>query len=342
MHGDDLLILSGEDVAALLAGREAEIADIVGRAYVAHNTGKSSLPHSLFLRFPGNAADRIIALPAFLGDEFEVAGVKWISSFPANVQRGIARASALLILNDCTSGRPQAVLEGSLISARRTAASAALGARVLLEGRTPGQVGLIGTGRINFEIARFLHSLIGARSFLLFDLDAERAGRFAGELGSELKEVDLKSAGSLDEVLASCRLVSFATTATRPYVHDLSLCPAGAVLLHISLRDLAPEAIMACDNVVDDVDHVCRAETSVHLAEQITGGRDFIRCTLADILEANAPARRDDDSVVVFSPFGLGVLDIAVGKLVLDLANAAGRGTRMPSFSAMGTGEFSA
>ena len=202
MH-DDLLILSGDDVAALLAGQEAEIADVVGRAYVAHNTGKSSLPHSLFLRFPGNATDRIIALPAYLGDAFEVAGVKWISSFPANVQRGIARASALLILNDCTFGRPQAVLEGSLISARRTAASAALGARVFLKGRTPGRVGLVGTGRINFEIARFLHGLIGARSFLLFDLDAERASRVAGKLGSELGQVELRNAGTYSGRVAS-------------------------------------------------------------------------------------------------------------------------------------------
>lgn len=50
------------------------------------------------------------------------------------------------------------------------------------------------------------------------------------------------------------------------------------------------------------------------------------------ILEGAAPARRDERGVTVFSPFGLGVLDIAVGKQVLDLARAAGRGVRIPSF----------
>ena len=342
MRDDGLLILSHEDIGALLAGRETEIADVVAEAYKAHHAGQSSLPHSTFLRFPGNDVNRIIALPAFLGDRFGVAGVKWISSFPANVQHGMARASAVLVLNDCETGRPEALLEGSLISARRTAASAALGARALLEGREPGRVGLIGTGLINLEIARFLYALTGAARFLLYDLDAARAGRFAAALGGVIAGADAAVAASSEAVLSSCPLVSFATTAVRPHVQDLSACPPGATILHISLRDLGPEAILACDNIVDDVDHASRAQTSVHLAEQATGGRGHIRCTLADILEGRAPARRDATSIAVFSPFGLGVLDVAVGKLVVDLAREAGRGSRIASFLPTDAGEFSA
>ncbi len=337
MGDDSVLILNGEDVAALLAHREAEVIEAVRSAYVAHHDGKSSLPHSTFLRFPGNEVDRMIALPAYLGDGFEIAGVKWISSFPTNVRHGIARASAVLILNDRRSGRPAAILEGSLISAHRTAASAALAARALLAEQTADRVGLIGTGLINLEVAKYLNVATGAGSFLLYDLDAARAGRFSSALGGTLENVETRIAASTEEVLAACPLVSFATTAVRPHVHDLSICPPQATVLHISLRDLAPEAILACDNVVDDVDHVCREQTSVHLAEQITHGRGFIRCTLADILKGEKPARRGDGSVAVFSPFGLGILDMAVGKLVLDAAYAAGRGTAIASFLPAGT-----
>lgn len=332
MSDAGLLILGAGEVSALLADREAEVIDVVKKAYIAHRDGQSSLPHSTFLRFPGNETDRIIALPAFLGDGFDVAGVKWIASFPGNVRHGQPRASAVLILNDIRTGRPEAILEGSVISSRRTAASAALGATVVLEGKTPGTVGLIGTGPINLDIARFLNVAIGARSFLLYNLDVERVAHFVSLLRASIGGVEAAIAQNAEEVLASCRLVSFATTAGRPHVHDLSVCPAGAVLLHISLRDLSPAAILACDNVVDDVDHVCRAQTSVHLAEQATGGREFIRCTLADILKGSAPARRGDGAIAVFSPFGLGVLDVAVGSFVLASARTGGRGTRVGSF----------
>jgi 2,3-diaminopropionate biosynthesis protein SbnB len=334
MAKDGILILSGDDVATLLAGREAEVIDIVEQAYVAHRKGESSLPHSTFLRFPANDTDRIIGLPAYLGDGFDVAGIKWISSFPGNVQRGMERASAVLILNSCATGRPEAILEASLISARRTAASAASAARALLEGRAPERIGLIGTGVINTEIARFLAAVFPkTRRFLVFDLDAARAGTFAATLAALLGGAEVARAASLAEVLAASPLVSFATTAIRPHVTDLSLCPPGAVLLHVSLRDLSPESILPLDNVVDDPDHVCRAETTMHLAERATGGRAFIRCTLADILQGTAPARRGDGSIAVFSPFGLGVLDVALGKRVAEWAEAAGRGTFVHLFA---------
>jgi len=91
MSDRDILMISADDVQTLLWGQEQELIEIVRRAYIAHAQGDSALPHSIFLRFPDSERKRIIGLPAFLGSDFGVAGIKWVSSFPDNVDDGRER-----------------------------------------------------------------------------------------------------------------------------------------------------------------------------------------------------------------------------------------------------------
>lgn len=330
MVSGDVLTINGDDVRVLLDGREQEILAATAAAYKAHGRGDSSLPHSNFLRFPADDQNRIIALPAYLGDGFGIAGVKWISSFPANLEKGLNRASAVIILNSAQTGRPEAIMEGSVVSAKRTAASAALAASHLTA-REPRAVGIIGCGLINFEVTRFLLAVWPElETFYVFDVDAERAKQFT----RKCRQLDVAAevVPELTTVLREAELISFATTAGKPHVFSLSQCAPGSTILHVSLRDLSPEVIFSCDNVVDDVAHVCRAQTSIHLAEQWTGNTDFIRCTLAEVLEGTAASKNDPQALTVFSPFGLGVLDLAVAQLVMGLASEASRGTVLKNF----------
>ena len=330
MVSSDVLTISGDDVRALLDGREQEILAVAGAAYKAHGRGDSSLPHSLFLRFPGNERNRIIALPAYVGDGFGIAGIKWISSFPANLEKGLKRASAVIILNSAQTGRPEAIMEGSVVSAKRTAAGAALAA-MHLTARTPRAVGIIGCGPINLEVTRFLLTVWPElKSCYVFDVDAVRAEQFREECRQLNIEVEVVP--ELITVLREAELISFATTAGTPHVFSLSQCTPGSTILHVSLRDLSPEVILSCDNVVDDIAHVCQAQTSIHLAEQLTGNTNFIRCTLAEVLEGTAAPKKDPQALTIFSPFGLGVLDLAVAQLVMELAAKENRGTLLKNF----------
>ncbi len=330
---DRLLILNGREVAALLTARELEVLAVVRQAYEAHSRGLSSLPHSTFLRFPDHDRDRIIALPAFLGAEFQVAGLKWIASIPANIERGLERATAVILLNARETGHLQAILEGSVISKQRTAASAALGAQVLRRGRAPETIGVVGCGPIGSEIAHYLSVIWPAvTDYRLCDLRADRAAQFRDHLRAERGEIRCEIV-DLETLLATADLVVFATTAVVPYVTTLEACRAGTTILHISLRDLQPEVILKHHNVVDDLDHVDRAQTSIHLASSLTGQRDFVHANLGDLLREqkelppNAPGQ-----LSIFSPFGLGILDLAVAQLVYRLAQEQGVGLWLDAF----------
>jgi ornithine cyclodeaminase len=327
-------VISGSQVRDVLAGREKDVVSVVERAYRLHGEGRTVNPDSYFLRFPDQPRSRIIALPASVGGDVDVHGIKWISSFPDNVADGIPRASAVLILNDTRTGYPFACLESSIISASRTAASAALAATAISERRAvrPRRIGFVGTGLIARYIHVYLTAMgIEADRYELYDLSAEYAQQFRDRLvrtGAPEPTVHDR----VETLVQASDLVVFATVTAQPHVHDPALFAHNPLVLNISLRDLAAPVILSAVNLVDDIDHCLKADTSPHLAEQATGNRDFIAGTLDDLLrdKVDVPA----DRPVIFSPFGLGVLDLAVARHVYDRVSAAGQLHGIPGFFA--------
>ena len=318
-------VISGTQVQQALQGSEKQVVELVEATYRLHGAGDSVNPPSYFLRFPDRPTSRIIALPASIGGDVRVDGLKWISSFPENVAAGIPRASAVLILNDHDTGYPFAVLESSIISATRTAASAALAADWLSRERgRPTRVGFIGTGLIN----RYVHTFLQGTGWSFDEVGAVRPVRRQRRRVPRLPGAGRAPAAgspctaSAEELIRASDLVVFATVAGTPHVHDPAWFAHNPLVLHVSLRDLSPEIILASTNIVDDVEHCLKADTSPHLAEQRVGNRDFVDGTLADVMDGRValPA----DRPVVFSPFGLGVLDLAVGKHVYDVVTRSG------------------
>ena len=322
-------VIPGAQVRQALAGRERQITELVEATYRRHGSGDSVNPPSYFLRFPDRPSDRIIALPASIGGPHRVDGLKWISSFPGNVTAGLPRASAVLILNDHDTGYPFACLESSIISATRTAASAAVAADWLSASRDgrgrprPARAGFIGTGLI----ARYIHTYLAGTGWTfdqigVHDLSAASAAGFRGYLEQSGTTAQITVHQDTGPLIRSSDLVIFATIAGQPHVSDLSWFEHNPLVLHVSLRDLAPQILLASTNIVDDVEHCLKADTSPHLAEQLTGNRDFLAGTLDDVMAGRVTIPADRPTV--FSPFGLGVLDLAVGKYVYDEITRSG------------------
>jgi 2,3-diaminopropionate biosynthesis protein SbnB len=325
-------VISGAQVQRALYGQERRLVEVVEDAYRMHGAGMTVNPPSYFLRFPDRPNSRIIALPAALSGQQPVDGIKWISSFPDNVAAGVPRASAVLILNDHESGYPFACLESSIISAARTAASAALAADWLTRNRSrPARVGFVGTGLI----ARYVHTFLAATGWTfdelgVHDLSAENAAGFSSYLRRRDGTTPITVHDTAEGLIRDSDLIVFATVAGEPHVTETSWFDHNPVVLHVSLRDLSPEIILSATNVVDDVEHCLKANTSPHLAEQLVGHRDFVHATLPDVLDGTVtpPA----DRPLVFSPFGLGVLDLAVGLHVYNELRQAGELTHIPDF----------
>lgn len=325
-------VIPGSTVSRILQDNYFDVVDLVEKAYIAHGEKKSINPNSYFLRYPEKPEARIIALPAHLGENFNISGIKWIASFPKNINHGIPRASAVIILNDYVTGYPLACLEGAIISASRTAASAVLAAQSLVKSKVAEKLGIIGCGLISRYVLNFLLNTEWKISALeLYDLSYEQSTKMKDyALNKGVEKVHISS--SKEELISSCDLITLATTANQPHIENTDIFSHNPIVLHLSLRDLSSKVILSSNNIVDDIDHCLKASTSLHLTEQEVGNRDFLTGTIDRLVKGKLVL--DSQKPTVYSPFGMGILDLAIALYVYEQAVLKKMNIIVPSFFA--------
>ena len=324
-------VITGKTVHDAIFFDPRKTIDIIEQAYIQHFQGLTVNPTSSFLHFPENLQARIISLPAHIGGENPISGIKWIASYPSNIKHDLPRASAVLLLNDAQTGYPLACLEASIISAARTAASAVLAAYHLKKKkRKISSLGIIGTGVIaSYVLEFFTQTGWDIGQIYLYDLEAKYSQNFS-EQKQQSNSSKVKIGTSWQEVIENSDVVVLTTTAPSPYISDPSILKHKPIILNLSLRDLGVDIIENSYNLVDDVNHVLQANTSLHLAQKKHGNHDFIDATLPDIL-ANKK-KIATDRPIVFSPFGMGILDLALGQYIYEAAIQNGDAIKVKDF----------
>lgn len=323
-------IITGKEIAEVIVHNAHQIQDIIKSTYLLHYQDQTINPNSYFLRYPDKPQARIIALPAHIGGEVNVSGIKWIASNPDNIKIGLPRASAILILNDAETGFPFACMESSIISATRTAASAVLAADCLRKGdKKKVKLGIVGAGVIS---RYFYHTLVRngweIERVAIHDVNTSYANQFLEKVCQEEHQAHVVD--SARTLIQTSDVIFFATSSTTPTISDASWFAHNPLVLHISLRDLSPEILIQSNNIVDDVDHVLSANTSPHLTEQQVGHRKFINGTLAGYIQNTYPL--DSSKPSIFSPMGMGILDLALGKFIYDTLRERNNLTEVEDF----------
>jgi len=133
---------------------------------------------------------RINAMPAYLGGNVNLAGIKWVGSSPANPSRhNMPRASAVLILNDKETKLPLAIMEATIISAMRTGAVGGIAAKYLAR-KDSTTCGIIGAGvQARTQAMAVKVGLPGIKRFIVYDIDSDRASTWCEEMSEFFKSV---------------------------------------------------------------------------------------------------------------------------------------------------------
>ena len=325
---EDIIAAGGLDMAAVMS-------DIEG-VYRLHAAGGYVLPGKLVLHWQDPPTEdrepHINFMPAYLGGSFEIAGLKIVASFPSNpmVQR-LPRASGLIALHGVENGLPLAIMDGTLISALRTGAATGVAAKHLAREEV-ARVGLIGAGVQNrTQLMALLVACPGIQRVAVFDLHRDRAEVFAAEMRARLKlEVDV--AASAREAVRGSGIVVTATTATRPIILEGWLEP-GSLYAHISGYECEYAVIRQADKVVVDdwgqVKHRMASTIAMMWQDGVFEDGDLY-AELSEIVAGRKPGREHEREVIVFSPIGLGLYDIAVAYRIYRQAQARELGQKLP------------
>lgn len=202
MQEQQFLYLSLADVVSV--GLEmADVIDLLEVAFQEKGAGRVEMPPKPGIH-PGGDDNFIHAMPAYIPG-LNSAGVKWVSGYPGNQERGLPYINGLLILNDPETGLPISVMDCTWITAMRTAGATAVAARRLARPES-GVVGILGCGVQGRTNTEALNVIFPLEKVMAYDVNPDAAGSFAGEITAKLN-LDVTIVDTPKEAVAGCDMI---------------------------------------------------------------------------------------------------------------------------------------
>ena len=304
-----------------------------------------------FEGMPKNADDRrFMAMPAYLGGRYQMAGMKWYGSNVDNKKKGLPRSILMMMLNDKDTGAPLALMSANLVSAYRTGGIPGVGAKYLAR-KDAKVVSIIGPGVMGkTSLAAFVSVCPMVDTVKIKGRSQRSLDAFVKFIKEELPQIkNIKICDTVEEAVRDSDIISFTTTvrddvSSFPYISG-DWIKKGALISMPSAARFDDEFLAGCKLVVDNSKLYEAWEEEypypTYPQVQIIGTKftdlkhdgkikadDIIDIT--DIIEKRHPGRESDDEIIVYSVGGMPVEDIAWGGTVYRNAVKMGIGIQLP------------
>lgn len=353
----DMIAAGVTDMSACMHTMEKMFAAMGVGDYVMGGPSRNS--HGIVLDFPDESPfpnmpvagtdRRFMAMPAYLGGEFDSVGVKWYGSNTENRQRGLPRSIHLFTLADKGTGAPLAVMSANLLSAYRTGAIPGVGAAYLAK-KDSAVIGIVGPGVMNTTA---LESFLVARPSIELVKVAGRSEasttKYVERARQAYPHVKIDVVSSPEEAVRGSDIISVATSSPAgsvnyPTIEEAWVAP-GAFLAAPATINLDAEFVLKrARNIADSSKlyetyldemgapaHEVVGILGVFWNDLIAAGR-LDRTTIGDlgsIIAGRSPGRRSDDEIILFAIGGMPVEDVAWATTVYHNAVSRGIGTSL-------------
>jgi alanine dehydrogenase len=291
-----------------------ELVEAVAAALADLSAGAASMPPRIAALVPEQEG-LLGAMPAYLPS----AGlaVKLVTLFPRNRDRHTHQAAIMVF--DPANGSPLALMDGTYITATRTAAASALATRLLAR-KDASVLAIIGTGVQARSHARALVRVRDITEVRVAGRDPERTKALAEEIGARACE-------TFAEALEGADVVAATTHTLEPVVRREWLAPGA----HVNSVGLNPNGREVDEATVSEAALFVESRAS-SLAPPPAGATELVGADpsraveLGELVAGEAPGRDGDDQITLYKSVGVAVEDAAAASLVLKAARARGVG----------------
>jgi len=273
------------------------------------------------------------AMPAWIPKK-NACGIKWISCFPDNKKKfNFPQTIGLLIFNDYESGVPLAIMDAAWITTKRTPAITAISAKLL--GNPDAETfGMFGCGVQGREHIKFLYKVIpNLKKIYIFDIVEKAMDSLIAELQPEI-EVEILKAKSYEELVKNCEIITSATAILakpNPKIRD-SWVKKGQTILICDLDSFWElDTMNRSDKFIFDSkeEHTNLKNSAGYYSH---GFPKKIYAELGEIVAGFKPGREDKDELVIANNIGMAIEDIALAKIIFDIALEKGIGKKLPLY----------
>lgn len=269
---------------------------------------------------PNHDASAVLIMPAWR--PHQIMGTKIVSIWPENNSRGQSAVSAIYVVTSCKDGTPLAVIDGTELTLRRTAAAAALAARTLARPNSQ-RLAVLGTGALSAHMAMAHHSVFTLSEVTVWGRQLEKAQRVVTSLAQV--GIAAQATTDLQLALANADIVAAVTTASSPFIPNawvragthLGLIGAFTANMAEAELQLLPRARLFADN------RAAVLEKGGEVVQALRAGLISAQDVLAELSElVTSPAlvdgRHSESDITVFKSVGFAALDLIAAEHVLS------------------------
>ncbi|MBS7626653.1 alanine dehydrogenase [Candidatus Bathyarchaeota archaeon] len=321
-----VLLLREQEIKPLLEVNE--VSEAVEQAFREKGKGMVQMPPKTYLYYDKYNGD-LRVMPAYI-ESMDVSAVKVVNVHPDNRAFDLPTVMAIIILIDPKTGAPQAIMDGTEITAMRTGAAAGVATKYLSR-RDAGRLGIVGAGAQGSKQLDFIVNVRNIVEVKVYDVREEAKANFIQKARQKYPELRVVAAESVEEAVRNQDIICTVTPSRKPIVMNEWVDDG----IHINAigadapgkEELDPAILKRAMIIVDDWEQALHSgEINVPVSKGLITRGD-IHGELGEVIVGKKRGRAADKEITVFDSTGLAIQDATVAKLVYKKALEEGVGS---------------